>query len=44
MKLYIIDHDIDLGSTPFELKDLLEDLHDLRNKAEHGYVITKEEY
>jgi len=44
MKLYVIDHDINLGSTSFELKDLLEDLHDLRNKAAHGDVITKEEY
>lgn len=44
MKLYVIDHDIDLDSTSFDLKDLLEDLHDLRNKAVHGDVITKEEY
>lgn len=44
MKLYVNDHDIDLDSTSFELKDLLEDLHVLRNKAAHGDVITKEEY
>jgi len=38
IKLYIIEHDIDLDSTSFELKDLLEDLHDLKNKAAHGDI------
>jgi hypothetical protein len=38
IKLYIIEHDIDLDSTSFELKDLLENLHDLTNKAAHGDI------
>lgn len=38
IKLYIIEHDIDLDSTSFELKDLLEDLHDLINKEAHGDI------
>ena len=44
MKKYINDNNIDLEATSFVLKDLLEDLHDLRNKAAHGDIITKEEY
>jgi len=44
MKLYVKNHDIDLDDTAFELKYVLEDLHDLRNKAAHGDIITKEEY
>jgi hypothetical protein len=44
MKLYVIRHNIDLDSTSFQLKKLLGDLHDLRNKVAHGDIITKEEY
>lgn len=44
MKQYIADNNIDLDGASFELVDALEDLHGLRNKADHGDVITKEEY
>ncbi|MFL0270132.1 hypothetical protein [Candidatus Clostridium radicumherbarum] len=44
MKVYVKKHDIDLESTNFELKDLLDNLHRLRNKASHGSIITKKEY
>lgn len=44
MKLYVQSNDIDLEATSYELIDVLEDLHGLRNKAAHGDVITKEEY
>jgi hypothetical protein len=44
MKLYVKKHNINLESTTFELEDLLEDLHGLRNKSAHGERITKEEY
>lgn len=44
MKNYIKDNNIDLEATSYELQDVLEDLHGLRNKAAHGEVITKEEY
>lgn len=44
MKIYVTDNGIDLDCASFELKDLLEDLHELRNNAAHGDIITKEEY
>lgn len=44
MKNYVTDNGIDLDCAFFELKDLLKDLHGLRNKAAHGDIITKEEY
>lgn len=44
MKIYVKKHDIDLESTTFELRDLLDKLHGLRNKSSHGGIITKKEY
>lgn len=44
MKKYVKDNNIDLVATSFSLSDVLEDLHDLRNKGAHGDVIKKEEY
>lgn len=44
MKVYVKKHDIDLESTNFELKNLLDNLHGIRNKASHGSIITKKEY
>ena len=44
MKQYVIDNNIDLDGGSFELKELLNDLHEPRNKAAHGDVIAKEEY
>lgn len=44
MKIYVKKHDIDLESADFELKDLLDNLHRLRNKSSHGSIITKKEY
>lgn len=44
MKEYVKDNDIDLVATDFSLLEVLEDLHDLRNKGAHGDVITKNEY
>ena len=44
MKQYIADNNVDLDGASFKLVDALEDLHGLRNKADHGDVITKEEY
>lgn len=44
MKIYVKENSIELTSTSYELQEVLEALHDLRNKAAHGEVITKEEY
>ena len=44
MKKYVMDNNIDLECVSFDLKDLLEDLHGLRNDAAHGDIITKEQY
>lgn len=44
MKTYIKHNNIDLQATSYKLKDVLQDLHDLRNKAAHGEIITKKEY
>lgn len=44
MKNYVKENNIDLEATSYELQDVLENLHGLRNKAAHGEVITKEEY
>lgn len=44
MKEYVKKHSIDLSATDYSLTEVLEDLHDLRNKGAHGVVITKEEY
>ena len=44
MKEYVETNNIDLVATNFSLLEVLEDLHDLRNKGAHGEVITKDEY
>lgn len=44
MKENVKKNDIELESTNFELNDLLEEWHELRNKASHGEIITKEDY
>lgn len=44
MKKYVKDNGVDLAVTGFSLLEVLEDLHDLRNKGAHGEVITKDEY
>ncbi|MDK0710395.1 hypothetical protein P5E62_14595 [Clostridium perfringens] len=44
MKEYVRKHNIELEILYFELIDLLEEWHILRNKSSHGEIITKEEY
>lgn len=44
MKKYIKDHNIDLESTSFELSDMLNDWHPLRNDSSHGEIITNDRY
>lgn len=44
MKEYVETNNIGLVATNFSLLEVLEDLHDLRNKGAHGEVITKDEY
>lgn len=44
MKNYVKDNSIELVAGTFELNDLLQDLHDIRNKAAHGEKITEDEY
>lgn len=44
MKEYVEANNIDFAATDFSLLEVLEDLHNLRNKGAHGDVITKDEY
>lgn len=44
MKIYVKKHGIKLQYTSMILKDVLNKLHGLRNKASHGEIITNEEY
>jgi len=44
MKKYVKYHEIELESISFDLNDLLNEWHGLRNKASHGEMITKKEY
>lgn len=44
MKKYVKRNNIELESANFDLNDLLEQWHGLRNKASHGQKISKNEY
>ncbi len=44
MKKYVKKNHIDLEFTSYKLSKVLDDLHDMRNDAAHGEIITKEQY
>lgn len=44
MKKYIKDNNINLIDSNLKLYNILDELHDIRNRSAHGEIITREDY